>query len=284
MAERQRLQQFIQANGAEYHANLTKSVTHLLAHKTEGEKYRYASLWGLKIVSLEWLVDSLDRGMILDEELYNPLTPQQERGRNAWVRTLASEKSLGKREHLPEQSADDGANRPVSRRKLRRTASSKLQSQNSDIWGDIVGGGSGRDATKTGAWEGGTSDDRQIRKALLPAPEAEPESRLAHRPDRSIPPVQNESDNAKAGELSKHRELNNPGLFIDKRFYLYGFDDKKVTAYVCFLDGLILTSQADKHPAESHLGTRWRSFDFLFRLLASNPRGPMASSLRGRST
>ena len=72
--------------------------------------------------------------MILDENLYHPETPPEERGKGAWVRRNVAS-PLGKRARENE-AVEDGT------RKLRRTLSRKLTSQNEVVWGDIVGGGS----------------------------------------------------------------------------------------------------------------------------------------------
>lgn len=72
--------------------------------------------------------------MILDENLYHPETPPEERGKGAWVRRNVAS-PLGKRARENE-AVEDGT------RKLRRTLSRKLTSQNEVVWGDIVGGSS----------------------------------------------------------------------------------------------------------------------------------------------
>ncbi|KFY78206.1 hypothetical protein V499_02581 [Pseudogymnoascus sp. VKM F-103] len=132
-AERTNIINLICSNGGEYHGDLTRSITHLIASRPEGKKYKFAKDWKIRLVSAEWLYDSIQRGMILDENLYHPETPAEERGKGAWVRRNAAS-PLGKR--LRENEAvEDGT------RKLRRTLSRKLTSQNEVVWGDIVGGG-----------------------------------------------------------------------------------------------------------------------------------------------
>ncbi|KFY43995.1 hypothetical protein V494_01704 [Pseudogymnoascus sp. VKM F-4513 (FW-928)] len=131
-AERTNIINLICSNGGEYHGDLTRSITHLIASRPEGKKYKFAKDWKIRLVSAEWLYDSIQRGMILDENLYHPETPPEERGKGAWVRRSVAS-PLGKR--LRENAAvEDGT------RKLRRTLSKKLTSQNEVVWGDIVGG------------------------------------------------------------------------------------------------------------------------------------------------
>ncbi|KAI9851527.1 MAG: hypothetical protein M1838_003481 [Thelocarpon superellum] len=203
--ERQHLQTIIAGHGAEYHGDLTKSVTHLLANKTEGDKFKYARLWGLRIVSLEWLNDSTERGMILDEALYDPLLPVEERGKHSWVRPSTSITSLGKHARDTVLREEPGNGDGLRRRKLRRTASTKLQSQNSGIWNDIVGGGFA-DAEETSAqWDDGEGALRSRSRA---------------------------QGNEGGGE-EKHTTLpttlpNHHGIFHGCCFFLRGFDGKKV--------------------------------------------------------
>ncbi|KMU85790.1 rad4 [Coccidioides immitis H538.4] len=84
---RNHLQRTIAKNGGEFRRDLTKSVTHLIARSAEGQKYKFGVLWNIKIVGLRWLEDSLERGMVLDESLYDPLVPEEEQGIGAWNRT-----------------------------------------------------------------------------------------------------------------------------------------------------------------------------------------------------
>ncbi|THC88890.1 hypothetical protein EYZ11_011659 [Aspergillus tanneri] len=132
VAFRNHIQNTSNANGAEFKKDLTKSVTHLIARNTEGQKYKFATQWDIKVVTIRWFNDSLERGMALDEALYHPLLPEQEQGVGAWNRAVSTAKAKG----LENESSSNP--RP---RKLRRIASAKLVDQNEGIWGDIVGTG-----------------------------------------------------------------------------------------------------------------------------------------------
>ncbi|OQE31415.1 hypothetical protein PENSTE_c001G08899 [Penicillium steckii] len=124
-------------NGAEFRKDLTKSVTHLIARNAEGEKYKFATQWNIKVVTVKWFHDCIERGMILDEEKYHAMLPLEEQGVGAWNRSLPAVKyKTGK-----EGADQDGSNNPRPRKKLRRTASTKLVGQNENIWGDIIGTG-----------------------------------------------------------------------------------------------------------------------------------------------
>ncbi|KAJ5120340.1 uncharacterized protein N7515_009728 [Penicillium bovifimosum] len=134
---RSHMQKTTEENGAEYRKDLTKTVTHLIARNTEGEKYKFASQWNINVVSVKWFTDSMERGMILDEQKYHPLIPAEQQGVGAWNRSLPAARLPSQRESVSTKE-NPGNPRP---RKLRRIASMKLVDQNESIWGDIVGTG-----------------------------------------------------------------------------------------------------------------------------------------------
>lgn len=122
----------IAKNGGQYTGDLTKDVTHLIAFVPQGKKYEYAGAWGIKVVSIKWYKDTLDRGMQLDESLYHPTMAPETQGRGAWNRRSPDSSKLGKR-----QRDDPPAQEPS--RKFRRAASARFSSQQNDMWSDIVG-------------------------------------------------------------------------------------------------------------------------------------------------
>ncbi|KAL5046096.1 hypothetical protein BDW71DRAFT_182803 [Aspergillus fruticulosus] len=121
-----------QLHGADFRKDLTKQVTHLIARTAVGEKYKYATQWNVKVVTLKWFTDSIERGMILEETLYHPLLPEEQQGAGAWKRSLPAVKPK------PQETESSSGARP---RKLRRIVSAKLGDQNENIWGDIIGMG-----------------------------------------------------------------------------------------------------------------------------------------------
>jgi DNA replication regulator DPB11 len=117
------LQERIITYGGDYRENLTKDVTHLIANAPEGKKYRYAEQWHIRVVSLCWFKDCLDRGMVMEESLYHPFE-EREKARNREAKAKAL---LGQRlrdENLIQEAP----------RKRRRTAGSlglgRIQSRN----------------------------------------------------------------------------------------------------------------------------------------------------------
>jgi DNA replication regulator DPB11 len=198
--QRQQIIDLVVANGADYHGDLTKKITHLVVYKPEGAKYKHAKLWGLRLVSVEWIYDSVERGMILDESLYNPEWPEEDRGKGAWIRRKLS--PLGKR------TRDNSmANVEEGKRKLRRTASTKLTSQNKKIWGDIVGGGSTVQAAMSRVWGENIKEETKQLGPVVTTQEAS-------SPDSSSQP-------------HIHMPIGPKGTFYGCHFYIQGFDRRK---------------------------------------------------------
>ncbi|PSR76474.1 BRCT domain-containing protein [Coniella lustricola] len=127
--------QQIKTHGGIYTGNLDRSCTHLIVREPTGKKYLAARKWNQHIVVKQWVDDSVRRGMILDETCYDPHLPIQDIGKDAWVKRDLRRKSLGKR--LREAAEGHGEGGP--RRKLRKTASIKLNSQRDNMWGEILG-------------------------------------------------------------------------------------------------------------------------------------------------
>lgn len=131
--QRRYMQETVDSNGAEYHGDLTKSVTHLIAATPSGKKYDHALNWDMKIVSLEWLEQSIERGMILDESLFHPTMPMEARGQGAWDRRSATPLHAKRA-----RDADQSQALNPFRRKLRRSASTKFGSQSDALWAGIT--------------------------------------------------------------------------------------------------------------------------------------------------
>ena len=53
--------------GGSYSPDLTKKCTHLIAEQRTGMKYRYALLWGIKIVNSNWLFETINYNYCLNE-------------------------------------------------------------------------------------------------------------------------------------------------------------------------------------------------------------------------
>ena len=216
MVYRKALEDLINANGGEYRGNLTKDVTHLVAMEPSGAKYTYASHWGIKTVAVEWLEQSVERGMILEENLFNLLLPVAERGQGAWNHESTSSTSL--------KRAQQGDSGPQNARKLRRTASARLSSTNSGLWTDIFGGDVKAEGTKPREWDDEHDQSlsrydtiKTLNKSIDPGSEAlrvESEDKIKNAED--------------GGKSAFGRLPQRERLFNGRSFLLRGFDQKKV--------------------------------------------------------
>lgn len=213
--ERSELQKRITSSGGDYSGELNKKCTHLIVARPEGQKYLAARKWNLKVVSVEWLNQSVERGMILDEQCFDPLLPPEERGRGA---RDDPEVAVGKRQRLLDSFAEpDGP-----RRKLRKTASMKLSSQRETVWGDILG----MKASASAQTE--------------PTPREEPAPK----------PVADADADAPVPAPSKPKD---EGIFSTSYFYIQHFESRKrdiLAQTVAALGGHVCQTPEDLHLAD----------------------------------
>ncbi|KAK4946705.1 protein kinase activating protein dpb11 [Elasticomyces elasticus] len=200
---RAQLQRNVLENGGEYTGDLTKDVTHLIAAKPEGKKYEYGLQWQKKVVSLKWYKDTLERGMQLDESLYNPTFPVDAQGAGAWNR--GSQRSPRPAKRVREESSV-----PEPARKLRRTASAKFGSQTQNLWTDIVGG-AGFDADPVGRPHLKSS----ISMPSLQQGETSMKQSTKSRTERHEPAADSETHRSNSGFLAGHN------------FIVEAFDERK---------------------------------------------------------
>ncbi|KAL1841552.1 hypothetical protein VTJ49DRAFT_6925 [Mycothermus thermophilus] len=223
--ERQRIIHLIEANGGLYTGDLTKRCTHLIAKKPEGRKYRAAQTWNLFIVSVEWVYDSVERGLILDEKLYDPVLPEHERGKNAWNKQKPRVSALGKRLRESNAAAQD-----EGKRKLRKTASMKLNSQRDNLWGDILG-----------------KNQQSAEPAPTAVPKGNPQQPPAPTAQTTQPtqPVERRSLETQGSKLSSFGVPEDGLVFASCCFYVHGFSSQKTEILVntiASLGGLICHS------------------------------------------
>eukprot|EP00941_MAST-03F_sp_MAST-3F-sp1_P003884 g3884.t1 len=68
---REELGELIEKNGGKYSKHLIMGeVTHLIGSEPSGLKYSHALKWEIHVVTVEWLIESVSRGVCLDEEDY----------------------------------------------------------------------------------------------------------------------------------------------------------------------------------------------------------------------
>jgi DNA replication regulator DPB11 len=195
-------------NGAEYHGDLTKNVTHLIAASPTGKKYEHAVNWRMKVVTWEWFEQSVQRGMSLDEGYYHPTMPIEERGRGAWERGQHTSPTLGKR------TRDAGQSQALNfrRSKLRRSASSKMGSQSEALWAGITAVGLERPRRDEDDWM-----DEELTKTSLPRPNA-PTSAATND-------VRIAQDDAQPENPTTQ---SHGGIFEGRMIFAYAFDLEKV--------------------------------------------------------
>jgi DNA replication regulator DPB11 len=210
---RKEIETVVEANGATYSGDLTRECTHLVAAKLAGAKYQYARTWGLKVVGIEWLKMSLDRGMVLEEGLFDPTLEPAERGKGAYVKKVEQEQKVG------EKRKSDGAGAVSRARKLRRTASQKFVGQEDELWVDIVGGGS---VVETKAKDSAQWDEQQEPVEATRAAKSELAMEDSTQKSRESDGVLHRTNGGTIRKSSPRR-----GLFHGRRFYLHGFDAKK---------------------------------------------------------
>ena len=200
-------------NGAEFRRDLTKSVTHLVARNTDGEKYKFATQWNIKVVTVQWFYDTLERGMIVDEAKYHPLLPQEEQGVGAWIRPSPS----GGQQAVKERVAAQGnlSDMPP-RKKLRRTASTKLIGQNKNIWGDIIGAG----YLNTVVAESGI----QVEETVAPKPKSVIQVGKSFASETTF--TETMESYQQQDSVPKQPE----GFLDNSYFYVHGFNSKQVRA------------------------------------------------------
>jgi len=209
--QRRYIQETAALNGAEYHGDLTKSVTHLIAATPTGKKYEYALNWKMKVVSWEWFEQSLQRGMALEESYYDPKLPAEQRGKGAWERRVATSPTLGKRVRGP----DDGLALNPLKRKLRRSASHKLGSQSQALWAGITAASLDRSIAENDDWTEENSTTVQPVEGEEPQPENETE-------DNALPPEESHS------EAVARQDSWDDSLFQGRIIFTHMFDPTQV--------------------------------------------------------
>ncbi|OAG03131.1 uncharacterized protein CC84DRAFT_1220030 [Paraphaeosphaeria sporulosa] len=211
--QRKYIQETVTKNGAEYHGDLTKAVTHLVAAHPSGSKYEHAVNWRMKIVTWEWFEQSCERGMALDEAYYHPTMAVDERGVGAWDRRRSTSPMLGKRMRAAEQVE------PIlnpSRRKLRRAASTRLSGQTEALWAGITSGGLEKKPDDGDDWteDSIAQPDRQPEIEHRTTPVVESRDGMQPRKDPASRP---------RGPFSDDHD----GIFSGRVVFLRGFDKNK---------------------------------------------------------
>lgn len=174
----------------------------------------------MKIVSLEWFEQSLERGMILDETLFNPTTPAEDRGKGAWDRIQAPSPILGKRirDAEPSQALN------TFRRKLRRSASTKMGSQSQALWAGITSASFDAQKDEEDDWTENIPNNQDVSQAHTPITPVGETSTLQDNPQSD---VQHKEDLARPPSVP-HQDHPHVGVFEGRIVLTQGFDEEKV--------------------------------------------------------
>lgn len=223
--ERQDIQDNVNNNGATYHGDLIKSVTHLVAAEPRGAKYDRAKLWGIKIVSHKWFMESLERGMVLEEQAYNPLVAVEEQGRGALPRKQPQHIPVAKRMR---EAQDTVAAEDARKRKMRRTASTRLSSHSQNLWADLSVSEQVDDSRTEDQWD---------------------ESQAPSRPDSVAPTSETmpllEAERPGNPAATSHTVREERGLFAGWTCFAMGHEVK--TACLALSDYLISSADFYRH-------------------------------------
>ncbi len=182
----------------------------------------FAGQWNIKVVSLKWFTESLERGMVLEETLYHPTTPEAEQGLEAWNRLPPKTSTLGKRDRGDEVLINLA-------RKLRRTASAKLGSQNEGIWTDIVGGGFSIQPQQSRQWD---EVDHTMKPPIRPRSIVmEPKSFAS---DTTVMERRDSRATDRDRLTPPESVPTSKGFLYGRTFFLYGFTGRQVRAPLLF--------------------------------------------------
>lgn len=228
--DRQYIEETVKANGGSYMGDLSRKVTHLIVCKPEGKKYQAAKNWDITTVSIEWVDDSVKRGMILDETCYDPILPKESRGKGAITRREI------KRQSLPGKRPRDGSDAVQQNgpRKLRKSASMRLSSQGNNLMNEIFGSKQPSAEAPTPAALRQEAERIEVATSVsIPPPKALP---VAAATSSMMPPPSAEPTQPFGG------------VFNLCRFMVHGFSEKKhkiIHDYLSSHDGQISTSVSD---------------------------------------
>ncbi|KAH1444420.1 hypothetical protein KXV81_001002 [Aspergillus fumigatus] len=213
MAYRNYIQDTAIAHGADFRKDLTKSVTHLIARNTEGQKYKFATQWNIKVVTMKWFTDSIERGMVLEETLYHPLLPQEQQGVGAWDRTAPPAK---------EKAADAENSSNPRPRKLRRIASTKLVDQNEGIWNAIVGAGFENNELRL-------STNSQLKNEDVTSSKITRKASVVQEAKSFASETTFAEAQGSRQDTSEVRQASNNGFLDGCYFFIYGFSPKQTS-------------------------------------------------------
>jgi hypothetical protein len=202
--DRKQIENQIKSNGGDYRPDLSRQCTHLLCASPTGKKYEAALAWRIHCVGVEWLSQSIERGMALEAKYFGLELEPEKRGEGSWDKNAALTQSgliLPSYDQTVPVEFENGGRK----RRLRRAGSQIAQE---GIWEGILGGVmEPQDDNYHAQSDYQTTTEEQTFVQQKPVGEGN----SANATDMEI-----ESAN---------------GLFDGMIFYIWGFTDKKVLSF-----------------------------------------------------
>jgi len=224
--ERTAMQRLLTSNGGDYHPDLTRQVTHLIAAAPEGRKYEFARQWEIKVVSPEWLFHSIERGMALDEDCYDPMLPDEKIGYGARPEAPLVKREFGTSEEargistISSRTAVEEHSQ-IGKRKIREDFTRMIEGHSQTIWDDIMSQASNTKAKKRDEWD----ESREIEHTKSEKAEVAGKCRTVRDED---------GEDGEPGAVAPEEKLNavplawqaDGGMFTNRTFCVYGFEDE----------------------------------------------------------
>ncbi|KAI5816057.1 hypothetical protein BZA77DRAFT_314276 [Pyronema omphalodes] len=214
--ERERISEICQSESATYSPDLTGDVNILIAAAPTGKKYQFARQRNIKVVVPQWLSDSMERGMALDESLYDPRLPPDQIGKNA----------------KPTKSVQAEVIAGAGKRKVRKSTQDKLGGQSQSLWDDIMGQAVSAKPAKQDEWADTKNASMDVEE------DAVPEKRRGS----------SDAQRLQSGEVTPHsptKKRKSGGMFVNTCFWMWGFDTGQMAALKAAImphDGTIVAS------------------------------------------
>jgi hypothetical protein len=203
--DRKQIETQIKLNGGDYRPDLSRQCTHLLCALPTGKKYEAALKWGIHCIGVEWLFQSIERGMALDPKYFGLDIEPEKRGEGSWDRNAALTLSAHSGLILPsyDQTVPVEFENGGRKRRLRRTGSQIAQE---GIWEGILGG---------------VVEPQDVKYRLTT------ENQLITEDQSFVQQIpMGEESSANGTPMNVDEPLN--GLFDGLIFYTWGFTEKKV--------------------------------------------------------
>jgi DNA replication regulator DPB11 len=159
----------------------------------------------------------VERGMVLDESLYDPTLAPGDRGKGAWNRSDPNNTVANGKRHREDAKAPELIS---NKRKLRRTMSAKLGNQQETLWADIASAGSGQ--ANQDEWQ-----PREKLDGMTNEPIPAKGGSASVTPDPTIEPLRKKFTGYSGLSGNLNIDNQSQGLFCGVLVYIHGFDEAR---------------------------------------------------------